>query len=99
MRKPRCVVAACVFAVLSAWPSPAAELASRDGSQTLDVLFIGNSYTRRHDLPKLVKAMAEQGAPSLRFDVSTVIYGGRRLVDHWRLGTQNFVKIAASVDN
>ncbi len=39
--------------------------------------------------------MAEAADPSLSFEVSTVVYGGRRLVDHWRLGTHNFVRIAA----
>jgi len=39
--------------------------------------------------------MAEAGDPTLRFDVTAVIYGGRRSVDHRRLGTQNYVKIAA----
>jgi len=63
--------------------------------QSLNVLFVGNSYTARHDLPQLVKAMAEAGQPGLAFDVSTVIYGGRTLKDHWRLGTQNFVKLAS----
>jgi hypothetical protein len=38
--------------------------------------------------------MAEAGNPGLTFDVTQVIYGGRRLVDHWRLGTQNYVRIA-----
>ena len=38
--------------------------------------------------------MAEASDPTLRFDVTTVIYGGRRLVDHWRLGTQNLVRIS-----
>jgi len=38
--------------------------------------------------------MAEAGDPSLCFDVTTVLYGGRRLVDHWRLGTPNFVRIS-----
>jgi hypothetical protein len=64
------------------------------GQKTLNVLFIGNSFTACHDLPQVVKAMAEAGDPRLRFDVSSVIYGGRRLVDHWRLGTQNFVRIS-----
>jgi len=63
--------------------------------KTLNVLFIGNSFTARHNLSQVVKAMAEAGDPTLCFDVTTVIYGGRRLVDHWRLGTQNYVKIAA----
>ena len=62
--------------------------------ETLNVLFVGNSYTARHNLPQLVKAMAEAGNPDLRFDVSTVIYGGRTLADHWRFGTQNYVRIA-----
>jgi hypothetical protein len=63
-------------------------------SKTLRALFIGNSYTARHNLSQVVKAMAEAGDPNLRFEVATVIYGGRTLRDHWRLGTQNFVNIA-----
>jgi hypothetical protein len=60
----------------------------------LNVLFIGNSFTACHNLAQVVKAMAEAGDPNLSFDVTSVIYGGRRLVDHWRLGTPNFVKIS-----
>ena len=62
--------------------------------KTLNALFIGNSFTGRHNLSQLVKAMAEAGNPGLRFEVTTVIYGGRTLKDHWRLGTQNFVRLA-----
>lgn len=61
----------------------------------MNALFIGNSYTARHNLAEIVKAMAEAGDPNLTLDVSQVIYGGRRLVDHWRLGTLDFVRIAA----
>jgi hypothetical protein len=57
-------------------------------------LLIGNSFTACHNLAQVVKAMAEAGDPKLNFDVTTVIYGGRRLVDHWRLGTPNFVRIS-----
>jgi len=60
----------------------------------LNVLFIGNSFTACHNLAQVVKALAEAGDPTLDFDVTTVLYGGRRLVDHWRLGTANFVRIA-----
>lgn len=35
--------------------------------------------------------MAEAGNPGLTFNISSVIYGGRTLSDHWRLGTQNIV--------
>ena len=61
-------------------------------NESLEILFIGNSYTGRHNLSKVVEAMAEAGNPGLEVSVSTVIYGGRRLVDHWRLGTANFVR-------
>ncbi len=61
----------------------------------LNILFIGNSYTARHNLAQLVKSMAEAGDANLRVDVTTVIYGGRTLADHWRLGSQNYVNIAA----
>ncbi len=62
--------------------------------KTLNVLFIGNSYTARHNLSQVVKQMAEVGNPGLSFDVTTVIYGGRTLADHWRLGTQNVVQLS-----
>ena len=64
-------------------------------AEKLNVLFIGNSYTARHNLVRIVKAMAEEGNPGSEFAVTSVIYGGRRLVDHWRLGTANYVKIAS----
>lgn len=60
-------------------------------SKSLNVLFIGNSYTARHNLAKVVKAMAEAGNPGLSFNISSVIYGGRTLADHWRFGTQHVV--------
>jgi len=81
------IVAACLFLT--------GEQAARAAEErTLHVLFIGNSFTGRHNLSQVVKAMAEAGNPNLRFEVATVIYGGRTLKDHWRLGTQNYVKIA-----
>ncbi len=67
--------------------------AESDKKETLDVLFIGNSYTARHKLAQVVKQMAEAGNPGLTLNPTTVIYGGRRLVDHWNLGSQNYVKL------
>lgn len=63
-------------------------------ARTLNTLFIGNSFTGRHNLSQLVKAMVEAGEPGMRFEVTTVIYGGRTLKDHWRLGTADHVKLA-----
>ena len=96
MRKPMVLAA---MAMLSLVVSCCGVLAGESPSQAarqkkLNVLFIGNSFTACHDLAQVVKAMAEAGNPDLSFDVTTVLYGGRRLVDHWRLGTPNFVKIA-----
>ncbi len=68
-------------------------LVSAAHAETLNVLFIGNSYTARHNLSEVVKSMAEAGNPGLIMNVSTVIYGGRRLVAHWRYHTQNYVRI------
>jgi hypothetical protein len=59
--------------------------------KTLNVLFIGNSFTARHNLSTVVKAMAEAGNPGLTLKRTDIIYGGRTLKDHWRLGTQNIV--------
>lgn len=58
---------------------------------SVNVLFIGNSYTARHNLANVVKEMAEAGNPGLTFKTTSVIYGGRTLKDHWRLGTQHIV--------
>jgi hypothetical protein len=88
---------ATMFAAANLLPnvSPAAEPSSQPAAhKQFNVLFIGNSFTGCHNLAQVVKAMAEAGDPTLRFNVTTVLYGGRRLVDHWRLGTPNFVRIA-----
>ncbi len=96
MRKPVLGITAALAAIfLVSSISSAAEPAHPAAkAKKLNVLFIGNSFTACHDLAQVVKAMAEAGDPSLSFNVTTVLYGGRRLVDHWRLGTPNFVKIA-----
>ncbi|MCB1061933.1 MAG: hypothetical protein KDN20_03305 [Verrucomicrobiae bacterium] len=81
--------------VLAALCLPVAPRAQAEKEETLNVLFIGNSFTARHNLAQVVKAMAEAGNPGLTFQPTSVIYGGRTLADHWRLGTQNIVKIAS----
>ncbi len=70
-----------------------AGLASTAPAKELNVLFIGNSYTARHNLAQVVKSMAEAGNPGLKFNPTQIIYGGRTLRDHWRLGSQNFVRL------
>ena len=63
--------------------------------RTLRVLFVGNSFTARHELTRVVAALAEEGQPGLRFDVATVIYGGRTLAHHWALQTPNLIRRAS----
>ena len=84
------LVALCVVSNLAFAAEPASQAAK---AKQLNVLFIGNSFTACHDLSQVVKKMAEAGDPDLAFNVTTVLYGGRRLLDHWKLGTPNFVKI------
>lgn len=64
---------------------------SGSDSNQINVLFVGNSYTGRHHLASIVKQLAEAGDPGLTFNSVQVIYGGRTLEDHWRLGTQHIV--------
>lgn len=63
--------------------------------ETLRVLFIGNSYTARHNLYHLVKTLAEAGDPRVKVKPTAVILGGRTLADHWRLGTCNYLNLAS----
>jgi len=92
-RTMRLLVATLLGALVTAGLVSATAAEQAAAGKSLNVLFIGNSFTARHNLSQVVKAMAEAGNPGLKFDVTTVIYGGRRLVDHWRLGTPNFVRL------
>jgi hypothetical protein len=65
---------------------------SAEETQTISILFIGNSFTQRNSLTEVVKTLFEQGNPGMTLDVYTQTYGGRSLEEHWKLGTQNFIK-------
>lgn len=84
---------AAFYAIITVTQAAAADplpAITRD-SGTVHVLFLGNSFTGRHNLSELVKAMIEAGNPNVKFEVTTVIYGGRTMADHWRLHSQNFI--------
>lgn len=49
------------------------------------VLFIGNSLTYTHDIPRLVASLSEQ-ADGPRMRTAVVAVGGYGLEDHWRRG-------------
>lgn len=50
------------------------------------ILFIGNSYTSRNDLPSLVKALAAGAGVARSVETSLVAFGGASLAAHWNRG-------------
>ena len=51
-------------------------------AEETNILFMGNSFTYRHDLAKLVKQVFEEGQPDLTVNVEQIIYGGQDLFRH-----------------
>lgn len=54
-----------------------------DAGRSLDLLFIGNSFTSRNQLPQLVAALV---APSHALRSATIYAGGASLRRHWNAG-------------
>lgn len=50
--------------------------------EDIDILFLGNSFTQRHDLPDLVEKILEEGDPDTKVNTSRVIYGGQNMFKH-----------------
>lgn len=70
----RILTAFLLICVLAASALPAAE--------DIDILFLGNSFTQRHDVPDLVEAILEDGDPETNINTSRVIYGGQNMFKH-----------------
>lgn len=51
-------------------------------ARDVNILFIGNSFTFRHNLPELVKQVFEEGQPDLTVNVERVVYGGQDMFRH-----------------
>jgi hypothetical protein len=60
--------------------------ASADVLPARKVLFIGNSFTNRNDLPGMFTRMAGSAVPSRRFEPRRVIANGMALKTHWNRG-------------
>lgn len=56
-----------------------------NATKALNVLFIGNSFTARNDLPGWITQLA--AARGLRFDHQLIQAGGASLRQHWNKGT------------
>jgi hypothetical protein len=50
------------------------------------ILFIGNSYTSRNDLPSLVKVLAAGAGVARPVEAELVAFGGASLAAHWNRG-------------
>jgi hypothetical protein len=51
------------------------------------ILFIGNSFTARNDLPSLLTAMAAQAQPAKVIESQAILANGASLRQHWNAGT------------
>jgi len=50
------------------------------------ILFIGNSYTSRNDLPGLLRRLAGQQHPPVTIETEAIVAGGASLRRHWNAG-------------
>jgi hypothetical protein len=51
------------------------------------ILFVGNSYTSRNDLPGLLRTLAAQCDPPITIETQAIVAGGASLRRHWNAGT------------
>ena len=51
-------------------------------AKEVNVLFIGNSFTSRHNQPDLVERVMEEGEPSNDYQMSRATYGGQNMFKH-----------------
>jgi hypothetical protein len=57
-----------------------------NASQSTRILFIGNSYTTRNQLPRLLTDLAAAAEHPIRVEVATIFAGGASLRRHWNAG-------------
>jgi hypothetical protein len=63
-------------------------------AREINILFMGNSYTVRHNLPELVKKVFEEGQPGLTVNVERIAYGGQDMFRHHDFYfTESFVRL------
>ncbi len=67
--------------------SPGARsLVVANARRTIRILFIGNSYTSRNDLPSLIRQLAAEGSTPWTVESEAVTAGGASLRRHWNAG-------------
>ncbi len=78
----RALAVICAAGVITSAPSGRA--ADRDPRDVMRVLFIGNSYTRFNDLPRMVEELSRSAPRGPALDTSRETHGGYDLRGHWR---------------
>src|SRR5512135_2633891 len=61
----------------------AAPGAASPAGRTTRMLFVGNSYTARHDLPALVAQLGAEAVPPVPIETQAITAGGASLRRHW----------------
>jgi hypothetical protein len=68
------------------------------GSTLTRILFIGNSFTSRNQLPRLLVDLAAAAEPPWRVDAESIVAGGASLRRHWNAGIAQKALAAAEWD-
>jgi hypothetical protein len=55
-------------------------------SREFRILFVGNSYTTRNDMPAMLKDLLSASVPDIRIEAEVIAFGGASLAAHWNQG-------------
>jgi hypothetical protein len=55
-------------------------------SSEFRVLFVGNSYTTRNDMPTMLASLLEASIPDMQVKADVLAFGGASLAAHWNRG-------------
>ncbi|MBN3760563.1 SGNH/GDSL hydrolase family protein [Burkholderia sp. Ac-20365] len=55
-------------------------------SSEFRILFVGNSYTTRNDMPKMLARLLQASIPGMQVEADVLAFGGASLAAHWNRG-------------
>ena len=82
LKNIRLYSSAIVALTLSLLLLPISAAAAEETKKDITILFLGNSFTARQDIPGLVEQILEEGNPATAVQVQRVIYGGQNMFKH-----------------
>ena len=71
-----------IFFISIALLSQAVSLLRAQEEEGINMLFIGNSFTFRHDLNLLIEEIVHEGKPNLNIYTERSVYGGQSMFQH-----------------